>query len=115
MLVGKNRDELYESDLIFGQTIHYIPDIKNIQKQPYPVTCTFSMYEGNELMELKDVTGFDHSLVFDENGHIYGYCIESATADRKVSCFPHRGAYCIESHRSLLLLQLFRFSLISCA
>lgn len=27
------------------------------------------MYEGNELMELKDVTGFDHSLVFDENGH----------------------------------------------
>lgn len=69
MLVGKNRDELYESDLIFGQTIHYIPDIKNIQKQPFPSTYTFFMYEGNELMELKDVIGFDNSLVFDENGH----------------------------------------------
>lgn len=27
------------------------------------------MYEGNELMELRDITGFDNSLVFDENGH----------------------------------------------
>ena len=56
-LIGKNRDEQYESDLIFGQTIHY------------PSTYTFFMYEGNELMELKNVTGFDNSLVFDENGH----------------------------------------------
>ena len=68
-LIGKNRDELYESDLILGQTIHYIPDIKNIQKQPFPSTYTFFMYEGNELMELKKVTGFDNSLVFDKNGH----------------------------------------------
>lgn len=69
LLTGKNRDELYESSLIFGQTIHYVPDVKNMQMKPFPAEYTFIMYENHELVNLKGIKGFDNSLVFDENGH----------------------------------------------
>lgn len=31
----KNRDELYESDFVFGQTLHYVPDLSQMTILPY--------------------------------------------------------------------------------
>ena len=63
LLTGKNRDELYESSLIFGQTIHYVPDVKNMQMKPFPTEYKFTMYENHELVNLKGIKGFDNSYI----------------------------------------------------
>ena len=48
-LRGKNRDELYESDFVFGQTLHYVPDLSqmtilpsNISTGSFPNSSSFS-------------------------------------------------------------------------
>ena len=51
-LRGKNRDELYESDFVFGQTLHYVPDLSQMSILPYTNDFTF-----------------DNSLSFDEDGN----------------------------------------------
>ena len=42
-LRGKNRDELYESDFVFGQTLHYVPDLSQMSILPYTNDFTFEL------------------------------------------------------------------------
>ena len=85
-LDGKNRDELYESDYVFGQTLHYVPDINQMQPWPFPEGYTFELLAGDEIKKLKGIQGFDNSLSFDENGNM-STCIVLRTSK---SVYIHR-------------------------
>ena len=67
-LAGKNRDELYESDYVFGQTLHYVPDLNALSPLPYPGDLSFELLTDDDVRKLQGITGFDNSLVFDEAG-----------------------------------------------
>lgn len=67
-LRGKNRDELYESNYVFGQTLHYVPDVNQIQPLPYTPEYVFELLVGDEIQKLQEIQGFDNSLSFDEDG-----------------------------------------------
>ncbi|MBQ9843858.1 MAG: GNAT family N-acetyltransferase [Oscillospiraceae bacterium] len=69
LLENKSRDELFECPLIYGQTIHYIPDLSSISDPALPDGFTYSLFQGEDINNLSDITGFDNSLVFDDNGH----------------------------------------------
>lgn len=68
LLENKSRDELFECPLIYGQTIHYIPDLSSISASALPDGFTYSLFQGEDINNLSDITGFDNSLVFDDNG-----------------------------------------------
>ena len=67
-LQGKSRDELYESDFVYGQTLHYIPDIKHMDLLPYIDGFIFELLVGDEIQKLEGIQGFDNSLSFAPNG-----------------------------------------------
>ena len=68
-LSGSSRDELYECIYVFGQTLHYIPDLRKMTLLPYPDEFSFELLADREVHELEGIKGFDNSLAFDENGH----------------------------------------------
>ncbi len=68
LLENKSSDELFECPLIYGQTIHYIPDLSSISASALPDGFTYSLFQGEDINNLSDITGFDNSLVFDDNG-----------------------------------------------
>lgn len=67
-LQGKSRDELYESGLTYGQTIHYIPEIKRMSPMPYREGFEYSLIEGGGIDALRGLEGFGNALGFDEAG-----------------------------------------------
>ena len=68
LLLNKNRDEIFELPLVYGQTIHYVPDGGCICDMPdslkYGCECLFY----RDILSLDGVTGFENSLAFHENG-----------------------------------------------
>lgn len=68
-LHGKSRDELYESNFVFGQTLHYVPDINQMHLLPYIEGFTFELLVGDEIQKLQGIQGFDNALSFDEDGN----------------------------------------------
>lgn len=68
-LSGKSRDELYESDFVFGQTLHYVPDINKKRPLPYVEGFTFKLLADDEIKNSQGIQGFDNSLSFDEDGN----------------------------------------------
>lgn len=68
-LHGKNRDELYESKFVFGQTLHYVPDLTQMHLQPYREGFTFELLVGDEIRRLRGLQGFDNALSFDKDGN----------------------------------------------
>lgn len=68
-LAGKTRDEIFECPLVYGQTIHYIPDITKMKEAELPDGFAYELLEGKEINKLSHVQGFDNSLVFDENSN----------------------------------------------
>lgn len=68
-LYGKNRDELFEFPFVYGQTIHYIPDVTTIQRLPLLTEYSYELQQGNDIDKLKGIHGFDNSLSFDCNGN----------------------------------------------
>lgn len=83
-LMGKNRDEMFEFPFIYGQTIHYIPDVKNIQEQLLLKEYSYELLQGSEVNKLKDIKGFDNSLSFDCNGNISTKMVFLAKKDNKI-------------------------------
>ena len=67
-LKGKNRDEIFEFPFIYGQTIHYIPDIERIERLSLGDEYSYELLKGKDIQELRDIKGFDNSLSFDCNG-----------------------------------------------
>lgn len=68
LLQGKNRDEIFELPLVYGQTIHYVPNDNSAKDGSvllnYECECLFD----KAILSLNGLTGFENSLVFDENG-----------------------------------------------
>ena len=69
LLTGKNRDELYESTLIFGQTLHYLPDLRVMNRLPLIEGFSYELYEEDTLYKLCGIKGFENSLAFDADGN----------------------------------------------
>lgn len=68
-LSGKSRDEIFEFPFVYGQTIHFVPDVNKINLLPLPKDYTLELLWGEEIKKLNYIKGFDNSLVFDENGN----------------------------------------------
>lgn len=68
-LYGKSRDELYESNYVFGQTLHYVPDTSQMLPLPLIEGYSFELLIGDEIRKLYGIQGFDNSLSFDEDGN----------------------------------------------
>lgn len=67
-LKGRNRDEIFEYPLVYGQTIHFVPDVQLINKSNLPDTYTYELLEGDRIKKLSYIRGFDNSLAFNEEG-----------------------------------------------
>lgn len=68
LLQNKNRDEIFELPLVYGQTIHYVPDCGCPAEGTIPVGYTYACLFGKEISGLAGVSGFENSLAFDEQG-----------------------------------------------
>ena len=51
----KSRDELFESDFVFGQTMHYVPDLKQMNIIPYVDGFTFELLMDDDIQKLKGI------------------------------------------------------------
>jgi hypothetical protein len=68
-LVDKNRDELFESILIYGQSLYYIPDLQQMTPLSCDTDFQYELLVGDEIEKLKGIKGFDNSLAFDNKGY----------------------------------------------
>lgn len=68
LLKNKNRDEIFELPLVYGQTIHYVPDISCPRDVSVPSNYQCEYVCDKDILSLAGLTGFDNSLSFDENG-----------------------------------------------
>lgn len=64
---GRTRDELFELPLVYGQTIHFIPD--QVSDMPLSAGYEYHLLEGAALGQLAGLSAFPNSLAFDEDGH----------------------------------------------
>lgn len=69
LMENKSRDELFECPLVYGQTIHYIPDLSRVSEPALPDAYTYKLLQGDEIYGLSHISGFDNSLTFDSEGH----------------------------------------------
>lgn len=67
LLLNKNRDEIFELPLVYGQTIHYVPDGSCTDDvfASSNYECEYLFYR--DILSLNGLTGFENSLAFDEN------------------------------------------------
>lgn len=68
-LIGLNRDELFESELVYGQTIHYVPVISNMTGWENRDDVYIGMLVGKEVLRLYGIHGFENAVDFDEQGN----------------------------------------------
>ena len=68
LLQCKNRDEIFEFPLVYGQTIHYIPNDNYTEEAVISLDCKCEYLFGRDILSLTGLTGFENSLAFDENG-----------------------------------------------
>ena len=83
-LAGKSRDELYESTLTFGQTLHYVPDLREVCRPPLPENFTPEWYGEAELPRLRGIEDFGNSLAFDPVGNTDTGCALCAVKDGNI-------------------------------
>lgn len=68
LLQNKNRDEIFELPLVYGQTIHYIPDDSCKDDALVSENYKYEYLFHNDILSLAGLTGFKNSLAFDKNG-----------------------------------------------
>ena len=61
-LCGKSRDELYESNYVFGQTLHYVPDINQMKRLPFAEGYTFELLIDDDIIALAGASYVNHEL-----------------------------------------------------
>lgn len=81
---GKSRDEIFEFPLVFGQTIHFVPDRKSFSVRPLINGYSYQKAEGEEIKQLAGMEGFPNSLVFDETGNTAARMVFYAMKDGEV-------------------------------
>ena len=68
LLQNKNRDEIFEIPLVYGQTIHYVPDDSATEDVLVSLSYECEYLFDRDILSLTGLTGFENSLAFDENG-----------------------------------------------
>ena len=68
LLQNKNRDEIFELPLVYGQTIHYVPNDNYINDVSVSLNYECQYLFDRDILSLTGLTGFENSLAFDENG-----------------------------------------------
>lgn len=68
LLQNKNRDEIFELPLIYGQTIHYVPNDNYAEDVLTLLNYECEYLFDRDILSLVGLTGFENSLAFDENG-----------------------------------------------
>lgn len=92
LLQEKNRDEIFEFPLVYGQTIHYIPDSDSINVPELSDKYSYELLCGEEINKLADIKGFDNSLVFDEEGNTSAKIVFTAKKEDTVVGIAGAGA-----------------------
>jgi GNAT superfamily N-acetyltransferase len=67
-LTDKSRDEIFEFPFVYGQTIHFTPDVRKVQRVPLSKDYSYELLKGSDIEKLRYIKGFDNSLSFDDNG-----------------------------------------------
>lgn len=84
LLQDKNRDEIFENPLVYGQTIHYVPDHNCIDdiliSSDYKFECLFD----RDISSLNGLAGFENSLAFDDNGSTPTKAVYLASDNKKI-------------------------------
>ena len=68
LLQNKNRDEIFELPLVYGQTIHYVPNDNYINDVSVSLNYECEYLFDRDILSLVGLIGFENSLAFDENG-----------------------------------------------
>lgn len=68
LVQGKNRDEIFELPLVYGQTIHYVPNNSYTKDVSVSLNYECEYLFDRDILTLTGLTGFENSLSFDENG-----------------------------------------------
>ena len=68
-LEGKSRDEVFEFPLVYGQSLYFLPDLRQCSPLPLPEGYSYHLLEGDSVAELRGISGFPNSLAFDEQGN----------------------------------------------
>lgn len=83
------RDEIFELPLVYGQTIHYIPD--EVPQLPLPSGYNYRLLEGEAIRQLAGLTGFPNSLAFDSQGRTGTGIVCFAEAEGKIIALAGAG------------------------
>lgn len=83
ILQDKNRDEIFEVPLVYGQTIHYVPSDDCTEKLASP-DYEYEYLFDKDLLSLNGLTGFENSLAFDENGFTSTKAVYIARDNNKI-------------------------------
>lgn len=83
-LTAKNRDEIFEFPFVYGQTIHFIPDVKKIQRPLLSNDYSYELLQGNDIQKLRYIEEFDNSLVFDDSGYTSTVIVFLAKKDNEI-------------------------------
>ena len=84
LLQNKNRDEIFELPLVYGQTIHYVPNDNYTGDVLISVNYECEYLFGGDILSLTGLTGFENSLSFDENGSTSTKAVYIAKDDNKI-------------------------------
>ena len=67
LVQSKNRDEIFELPLVYGQTIHYVPNDNYTQDASVSLNFECEYLFDRDILSLTGLTGFENSIAFDEN------------------------------------------------
>lgn len=68
LLQSRSRDEIFECPLVYGQTIHYVPNDHDKEDVLPSSNYECRYFFDRDILSLAGLTGFENSLAFDENG-----------------------------------------------
>lgn len=68
LLRNRNRDEIFELPYVYGQTIHYVPDVNREYSRHIKSGYTSACVWGDDILSLIGISGFENSLSFDKTG-----------------------------------------------
>ncbi len=84
LLQSKNRNEIFELPLVYGQTIHYVPNDNYggdvLSSLNYECQYLFD----RDILSLTGLTGFENSLAFDANGSTSTKAVYIAKDNNKI-------------------------------
>lgn len=68
LLRNRSRDEIFELPYVYGQTIHYVPDVNREYSGHIKSGYTSACIWGDDILSLIGISGFENSLSFDKTG-----------------------------------------------